>query len=293
MALITNKLEAQPMRSSGVHKVEMATSRRLLMPLIAGAVVLLASLAPGALGAQGSPKTGPTGPTGPTGAGGAPGLVATVSACHIDPAQANRYAIFESQMTAVAGTRTMAVSFVLQLHSRKAGFATVAVPGFGSWVHSQPGVGIFTYSHEVTSLPAPASFRVLVRARWFDRRHHVLRHEEIDSTACVQPLLQPNLAIGQPLEKGAGSTAGTAVYSVVVRNDGTATASGFQVGLTVNGVAQPTVAVPSLAPNSTQLVQFTAPRCTAGTSLVATADTTGAVTEPANPDRSRTFACTR
>ncbi|HEY7966990.1 MAG TPA: CARDB domain-containing protein [Solirubrobacteraceae bacterium] len=271
----------------------MAIHRRLLLPLVAGTVVLAATLAPGALGAQGSSKTGPTGPTGPTGTGGVTGLVATVSACHTDPSQANRYAIFQSQMTAVPGTRTMAVSFVLQVHSRKAGFATVPVPGFGSWVRSQAGVGIFTYSHEVTSLPAPASFRVMVRARWFDRHRRILRREEIDSTACVQPLLQPNLSIGQPLEKAAGPTAGTAVYGVVVRNDGTATASGFQVGLTVNGVAQPPVAVASLAPSSTQLVQFTAPRCTAGSSIVATADPAGGVAEPTNPARSRTFACTR
>jgi hypothetical protein len=269
----------------------MTSYRRLAVPFVAAAVVLLSTVAPGAFGAQAA-KTGPTGPSGTTGSTGVTGLVATVSACHIDPLQGNRYAIFQSQMTAVAGTRTMTVSFVLQVqHTRKGAFATVAVPGFGSWVHSQPGVGIFTYSHEVTSLPAPAAFRVLIRARWLDRHHRVIRHEDIDSTACVQPLLQPNLAIGQPLSRHAGSSAGTAVYGVVVRNDGTAAANNFAVGLTVNGVAQPSVTIPSLAADSTQIVEFTTPRCTAGTSIVATADAAGALTEPANPSRSRTFAC--
>jgi hypothetical protein len=273
----------------------MSSYRRLLLPLMAAAVVLVAMLAPGALGAQGAAvKTGSTGPTGSTGSTGSTGLVATVSACHTDPTQANRYAIFQSQMTAVPGTRTMAVSFVLQVqHSRKGGFATVTVPGFGGWVHSQPGVGIFTYNHEVTSLPAPAAFRVLVRARWFDRRHRTIRHEDIDSTACVQPLLQPDLAIGEPLARSAGSSAKTVVYGVVVRNDGTATATNFEVGLSVNGVAQPAITVPTLAANSTQLVDFTAPRCNAGTNIVATADAAGTVPEPANPTRSRTFACGR
>jgi len=282
------------MRSGGVHKVEMSSYRRLLAPLIAGAVVLLSTLAPGALGAQAPAKTGPTGPSGTTGSTGVTGLVATVSACHTDPAQANRYAIFESQMTSVSGTRTMAVSFVLQVeHSRKGGFATVTAPGFGSLVHSQPGVAIFTYNHEVTGLPAPAAFRVLVRARWLDRHRHTVRHEDIYSTACVQPLLQPDLAIGEPLARAAGPTAATAVYSVVVRNDGTAAAANFDVGLTVNGVAQPNIAVPTLAANSTQLVEFTAPRCNAGTTIVATADVTGVVTEPADTVRSRSFACGR
>ncbi|HEX4034018.1 MAG TPA: CARDB domain-containing protein [Solirubrobacteraceae bacterium] len=271
----------------------MTSCRRLLLPLMAAAVVLVAMLAPGAFGAQATAaKTGPTGPSGTTGSTGVTGLVATVSACHTDPVQANRYAIFQSQMTAVPGTRTMAVSFVLQVeHSRKGGFATVTVPGFGGWVRSQPGVGIFTYNHEVTSLPAPAAFRVLVKARWIDRHHHTIRHEDIDSTACVQPLLQPDLAIGEPLAHSAGPGPKTVVYSVIVRNDGTAAASNFQVGLTVNGVAQPPIAVPTLAANSTQLVDFTAPRCTAGTTIVATADVTSAVSEPANASRSRTFAC--
>jgi len=157
----------------------------------------------------------------------------------------------------------------------------------------KPGVAIFTYNHEVTSLPAPAAFRVLVRARWLDRHRHAIRHEDIYSTACVQPLLQPDLAIGEPLARAAGPSAGTAVYSVVVRNDGTAAATNFDVGLTVNGVARPNIAVPTLAANSTQLVDFTAPRCNAGTTIVATADVAGVVTEPANTSRSRTFACGR
>jgi hypothetical protein len=114
-----------------------------------------------------------------------------VGSCHADAAQQNRYAIFDAQMTSVAGTRTMAVNFELLERSGGSGagdFTVVAAPGFGVWVASQPGVGIYTYDHEVTGLPAPAAFRVLVRARWFDRRHQVIRREELLSPACVEPL---------------------------------------------------------------------------------------------------------
>jgi hypothetical protein len=217
-----------------------------------------------------------------------------VSACHADSLTANRYAIFASQMRQVAGGRTMAVSFVLQERTAKsAPFAPVSAPGFGTWVSSQPGVAIFTYDHEVTALPAPAAFRVVVRARWINRRHRVIHRATIVSPVCLQPLLQPDLAIGEPLARSAGTQAGTVVYSVVVRNLGTAAAGPFQVSLSVGGTALPAVTVASLAADSTQLVEFTGPRCAVGSALVATADSGNTVTEPANADRTRTFACTR
>src|ERR1700689_2249350 len=175
-------------------------------------IVLPGLLAPGAFGAGAaaaahpSGATGASGATGSTGSAGSTGLVATLSACHTDPLTANRYAIFASQMTAVAGTRTMAVSFLLQEHGAKAaGFVTVAAPGFGEWVSSQAGVGIFTYDHEVTGLPAPAAFRVLVRARWIDRHHRVIRRATILSPICVQPLLVPDLSIGPALSRAGAS----------------------------------------------------------------------------------------
>lgn len=273
--------------------------RRSLLPLLAGAIAALALVVPGALGAQGpagntavaSSATGPTGATGPS----VPPtlLVASVTSCHGDPLVANRYAIFASQMTAVPATRTMAVNFELQ--ERTAGsllFTTVSAPGFGVWVASQPGVGIYTYNHEVTSLPAPAAFRVLVRARWIDRRHRVIRHEQLVSPVCAQPLLTANLAIGT-LKRSRGTQAGSAIYSVQVLNAGAAPAAAFQVSLTVNGAALPEVFVSGLAAGAGQLVQFSGPPCTPGTTLTATAVPGPSIAEPANPARSKTFPCPR
>ena len=274
----------------------MTLLRRVLPPLFAGAIAILALLAPGALGAQGVgpvavAASGPTGATGPTSP--APLLSATVTSCHPDVLQANRYAIFASQMTSVPGTRTMAVNFALPERSAAAAtFATVSAPGFGAWVASEPGVGSYTYDHEVTSLPAPAAFRVLVRARWIDRHRHVIRHQQLLSPVCAQPLETPNLAIGT-LRRAPGGQAATVSYSVQVLNDGTAPAGPFQVSLSVNGVALSNVSVARLAAGAAQGVQFSGPRCTAGSTLTAVADPAGSVAEPANAARTRTFPCLR
>jgi hypothetical protein len=273
----------------------MTSTRRLLASVVVCVSAPLALVVPAALAAPGTPGAAPAGAavstTGPSGA--TPTLSATLTACHSDPLPANRYAIFASQMTSVTATVTMAVDF--QLEERKASgvaFAPVSAPGFGVWVSSQPGVGIYTYDHEVTALPAPAAFRVLVRARWYDRRHRVIRHDSLVSPACVQPLLLPNLAIGA-LTRAPATQAGTAAYSVVVRNDGTAAAGPFQVSLSVAGVPLPNAGVTGLAADARLVVQFTGSRCAAGSALTVSADPTGAVSEPANPNRTKTFPCVR
>ena len=294
---MTAEPAAQHPGRRGVEVVVIPLLRRILAPFAVATFATLALLVPGAVGAQGTPpaaSASATGATGPTGPGGvAQPLSASISACHSDQLQANRYAIFASQMTSVPGTRTMAVEFELQ--EREPGapqFVTVSAPGFGVWVASQPGVGIFTYSHEVTSLPAPAAFRVLVRARWLDRRRLVIRHDTLVSPLCSEPLETPDLVLGKGLTRHrvAGSP-GTVVYGLEVFNAGTAAAGAFQVSLTVNGVALADASVTGLAAGSNQLVQFSGPPCTAGSTLTAVADPGAAISEPADPARSRTFSC--
>jgi hypothetical protein len=260
-------------------------------------VVSLALIAPGAVGAKGRPivvGATTTGPTGATGSTGQPQtLTASVTACHADSLQANRYAIFAAELMSVTNTRTMSVQFSLQERSAgSGGFVAVSAPGFGVWVASQPGVGIYTYDHEVTSLPAPAAFRVLVRARWLDRRRHVIHTEQLLSPVCAQPQLSANLSIGA-LRRAAGAQAATEVYSVQVLNTGAVAAGPFAVSLTVGGVALAELPVTGLGADSTQVVQFDGPACKAGSTLTATALPGAGGTEPANPARTRTFPCVR
>lgn len=258
---------------------------------LAGAIAVLVTLV-GVAAADGAPgiaaAAGTTGSTGSTGAGP---LTASLSACHTDPLVANRYAIFASQMDAVPGTLTMSVSFeLLERSGSGVTFAPVSAPGFDTWVTSQRGVGIFTYSHEVTQLPAPAAFRVLVRARWIGRRRHVLRTDQHLSPACVEPLLQPDLAVG-PVAHGRTSTAGTEAWDVDIRNNGDAAAGPFQVSLAVADGTPVTAAVSGLAAGASQVVQLSAPACTAGQSVTVTADPAGAITEPPDAKRTRTVSC--
>ena len=269
--------------------------RHIALPaaLCAVMLALAASVAQGSSPAS-AVAAGATGPSGATGPVVAPtALAASLSACHTDAAPSSRYAIFASQTTATAvrGTLEMSVDFVLEERGGAGGgFNVVPAPGFGAWVTSQRGIGIFTYSHEVTALPAPAAFRVLVRARWIGRGHRVLRRLEAISPVCVQPLLEPSLKV-TAIYRGPAQSSTTVTWNVAIRNDGSAAAGQFDVALSVAGTALAPVTVPGLAAGAAQVVQFTGPRCTAGGTLVATADSTNALTEPADPARTRTVDC--
>ncbi len=154
-------------------------SLRSLLPLAAAAAAL--TLPAGAGAAAPSAVLPPT---------------ASVEACHAAPALADRYATFAAQMTAIPGTTQMSIR--LQLQERTPGdpiFRVVTgVPGFGVWKSSAPGVGIFGYSQEVTSLTAPAAFRVAANYRWFGPHHKVIKRAERTTTAC-NPTSAPSAAL--------------------------------------------------------------------------------------------------
>ena len=104
------------------------------------------------------------------------------------------------------------------------------------------------------------------------------------------PLLEPDLAV-TAIYRGAAQSATTVTWNVAVRNQGSAGAGQFEVALSVDGTALAPVTVPGLAAGASQVVQFSGPRCGAGGSLVATADPANAITEPADPARTRTVGC--
>jgi hypothetical protein len=267
---------------------------RLLAPLIATLALVLALATVGAggvtpaIGAVAA-STVATGPTGPTTTAA---LTATLSACHPDAVPANRYAIFVSQTVAQAVPTTLSMSVNFELQERSAGgsgFVPVKVPGFGVWVTSQPRVGVFTYNHEVTALPAPDSFRVLVKARWIGRHKRVLHTATAVSPVCVQPLIAPDLVIGRITHSAV--RAGSVQYSVEVHNAGNAAAAPFQVSLTLGTDVLAPVTIAGLAPGATTTVVFTGPVCAAGNTLTAAADSGHAVVEPADARRARTLDC--
>lgn len=126
-----------------------------------------------------------------------------IEQCVTSTVQAERSATFTAQMAATATTQKMAMRIELQqrLHGESE-FHTLAAPGFGVWRTSEPGVEIYKYVKQITNLDAPAAYRVLVRFRWLDERGHVLKHDELHSSRCVQPTL-PGQVVQTPPAAGA------------------------------------------------------------------------------------------
>ncbi|HEU0315795.1 MAG TPA: hypothetical protein VFR49_00610, partial [Solirubrobacteraceae bacterium] len=144
------------------------------------------------------------GPTGAAALASAPppaGRVsATLGTCHQASDLAGRYATFAASMTAVPGSATMGIRFDLDERTPPdPGFHPVTgVPGFGVWTSSAPGVGIFGYTQEVSSLTAPGAFRVEVSFRWVGPRRRVLRRAHKVTPACVVALPPAGPAAGAP-----------------------------------------------------------------------------------------------
>ncbi len=225
---------------------------------ISAAGLLAAAAGPAsAAGGSTTPGSGPT---------STPGRVtASLTACHTAADLADRYATYAAQMVATAATQQMSLRLQLYQHTPGTpGYHLVAgVPGFGVWENSVAGIGVFNYSQEVTSLTAPASFRVQVGYRWLDAGHHVIKRATRTTVACVQPAQLANLVAGTlSITKVIGS--GIAAYGITVRNDGGVGTGPFVVGITVAGVVLPEQTVASLEPGTHTVVEFTGPACAPG-----------------------------
>jgi hypothetical protein len=184
----------------------------------------------------------------------------------------------------------MSVNFELEERASTSGpYAVVKAPGFGVWQTSNVGIDVFTANEQVVDLPAPVVLRALVEYRWVDRRHHVIRRAQRVTPACVIPSPEPDLFISS-LRRTAGASAGTELYSVDVVNSGTA-AGPFGVALSVGSTVLPLQTVSGLAAAASEVVQFSGPPCTAGTTLTAQVDPAGAIVEPVNPRRTLTLVC--
>jgi hypothetical protein len=135
---------------------------------------------------------------------------ATVETCHPAADLASRYATFAAQMSAVPGTAQMSIR--LELDERTPAdldfLPLSGVPGFGVWKSSAPGVDIFGYSQEVSSLSSPASFRVTVNYRWIGPHHRVIRRARRMTPACSLPRTPASLVVGTLSRSPAASVVG-------------------------------------------------------------------------------------
>ncbi|MEA2371649.1 MAG: hypothetical protein QOH12_2043 [Solirubrobacteraceae bacterium] len=265
----------------------------LARPRRAARAAAISLSAAGLLAAAAAPAMAAGGSTGPgSGPTSIPGRVtASVTACHTAVDLADRYATFAAQMVATAQTQQMSLRLQLYEHTPgTAGYHLVTgVPGFGVWESSAPAIGVFNYSQEVTSLTAPASFRVQVGYRWLGVDHHVIRRATRTTVPCAQPAQFANLVAGAlSISRG---PAGSSTYDITIRNDGSVATGPFAVGMTVAGVTLPERTVSALESGTRTVVEFTGPACTPGGTVQVGVDPTNAIPESTKIDDTRTVTC--
>jgi hypothetical protein len=141
---------------------------------------LLAPLTAVAAGAQGDASSPATPTSGE--------VSATVEACVTSLVQEERSATFSGEMTAIAGSAKMSMRIDLEERApEEAEFHAVVAPGLGVWRAADPKVKVYKYVKQVSNLTAPASYRAVVRFRWFSAAGHVIKRSERLTARCLQP----------------------------------------------------------------------------------------------------------
>jgi hypothetical protein len=212
-----------------------------------------------------------------------PSLAAKLTACTNGEDPASRAAAFTGSMPAASGTRRMQMRFALQQRlTPKAPYKTLAVPGWGDWEKSDPGRPGFVFTKRVESLSGPASYRAVITFRWYGRTGTGRRTTKRTTQACEQPDPRPDLALGG-LDASAKSD-DTAVYALVVSNDGRSTAGAFRVTLAVDGVVQPDLTLGPIGVGEREHGTIVGTACAPGSTVTVTVDAGNAVAESAEDD---------
>jgi len=225
----------------------------------------------------------------------APSARATVAACRAAPLQDQRYAVFTGEMASLRKGNRMEMRFDLERRAPgEAAFTRVEVPSLGVWNRAKPGRSPYRFTQRVEKLAAPASYRARVSFRWTGpkgARKVVVRRV---TPPCKQPDFRPDLRL---VPVGARRVAGTeeAEYTVEVRNPGKTVAgsqAGFDVVLSIDGVALPATTVNGLAPGDRRRLTFRGPRCRPGDgSVTAVVDPDNRVDESVETDNSIAVPC--
>jgi hypothetical protein len=219
-----------------------------------------------------------------------PALGVAVQTCDTGLLALGRVAVFTASMPSVPKAVTLAIRFDLEERDGLLGpYLTVTVPNFGRWERSEPNVAGFVYSKRVEALAAPAAYRVKVRFAWLDAGGATVKTARRTSAPCRQPDLRPDLRVTR-LHVGKASDGG-GLYSVTVRNVGaSAVTTPFLITLS-GGVAHQEQEVAALAAGAAVNFVFRAPRCAAGTPVLARADPGHSVDEANERDNVARTTC--
>ncbi len=260
----------------------MRTARMTLL------LLLLAALAvPGAASAapQGSslPATAALAKT---------GLAAKLEAC--TTADAARSAIFKGSMPAVAAGGRMEMRFELYQRplTRLRWTHVQNVDSFDEWDISDPGISGFIVKKRVGGLLPGSTYRAVVRYRWRTAAGKVVRRVVRITPACAQPDTRPDLVVRNPSATGGRRGGDLVTYSAVVVNKGNGPSGQFNVVFELNGVAQPAQRFGPIAVGQKIPVSFQGPRCTAGSLLKVTVDSSAEVAETNEANNTLSAGCT-
>jgi hypothetical protein len=247
--------------------------------LLIGATMLLAP-AGGAMAAA-----SPQAPAAPK-----PPLAAKLTACTTGLQPASRAATFGASMPALKGTRRMSMRFrLLQRRGTNGAYKAVDVPEWAGVERSDPGRPGFIFTKRVEGLLAPASYKAVVRFRWYDRKGRLQRETSRTTAACRQPDQRPDLRLTALIARLRDKS--TATYELTIRNAGRTVADPFGVVLTVGGQDQPAVTLGPLAPDTPEKATIVAPRCEKGDMLGISVDSAQAIDEADETDNVLTWPC--
>jgi len=194
-------------------------------------------------------------------------LRAGLQECTTGDTAAERAAVFTGSMPALRGTRRMWMRFELQ--ERRAGdgvWTRVAAPGLVLWERSSPGRSGFVFAKRVERLAAPASYRAVVRFRWYDASGRLQRQTTRRTPVCRQPDPRPNIVVSAIAVLAPGR------YAVTVANRGRGAAAPFGVVLSIGGDDARRERVLGLEPGQVLTIPIEGAPCRAGAVLRAAAD---------------------
>lgn len=218
-----------------------------------------------------------------------PPLKAALAACASGPTPAERFAIFTGSMPAAVGTERMAMRFDLYVRSSVGTrWAPIKHKGFGRWERSLPGKSGFVYTKRVERMRQAASYRAVVRFRWYDA-DGLQRETTRRTPVCEQPDQRPNLTLA--LVNVSTVDGGRTQYTLEVTNEGSSAAGKFDVAL-LDEALPVRRTVPALPAGETATVELVGERrCTPEAPTRFLVDPDDAVEESSERDNRSRWLC--
>ena len=204
----------------------------------------------------------------------------------------DRQVSVQAVMRPVAGTRRLEVRFELQIMTAgQRRYSAVTGGDLGTWLSpsSPPTLGqnpndVWTISHPVANLRAPAVYRFRVSFRWIGPASRVISQQSLTSEKCSEPDLRPDLLVQKITVSPVSGTEDE--YSALIRNAGDSAAVGpFEVTLTTSRGADAAapVTIQRLGSHRSRDVTFLGATCTPSTAPFVTVDPNHVV-DDLNPD---------